>query len=229
MLSLYGDGQVCPTSHEVGSSRAGPITPTPGLNSCLAAASSNETQIWPQAQQMRPDRFEMHRACLCLLGDGVHVAEATFKGVAVKDRGGTGLLIGHVDDLPGLVDRKSGGHADGHALIERKGAGKLHGVPNIFERFEQKAPCGHQLRLGEPELLASCYRSSFALARARGLHTIAFPAISCGIYGYPIPDATEIAVRETLAELAANPELEQAVFACFSSEVFAAYRLRVGA
>ncbi|HVR40000.1 MAG TPA: O-acetyl-ADP-ribose deacetylase, partial [Thermoanaerobaculia bacterium] len=49
---------------------------------------------------------------------------------------------------------------------------------------------------GEPELLASCYRNSFALALANDIRTIAFPAISCGIYGYPIDQATEIAVRE---------------------------------
>src|SRR5690348_7599759 len=52
---------------------------------------------------------------------------------------------------------------------------------------------------GEPDLLASCYRSSFALARQHGIRTIAFPAISCGIYGYPIDAATEIAVREARA------------------------------
>jgi O-acetyl-ADP-ribose deacetylase (regulator of RNase III) len=78
----------------------------------------------------------------------------------------------------------------------------------------------------EPDLLASCYRSSFALAREHSLRTLAFPAISCGIYGYPIDAATEIAVRETLAALADNPAIEQVTFACFSDEVLAAY-LRV--
>ena len=79
----------------------------------------DKTQIWPQTQQMRSDRFEVHGASLCLLGNGVHVAEAAFEGVTVKDRSGTGLMVGHVDNLFGLVDRESGGHADGHALIER--------------------------------------------------------------------------------------------------------------
>ncbi|MFC5863849.1 O-acetyl-ADP-ribose deacetylase [Acidicapsa dinghuensis] len=76
---------------------------------------------------------------------------------------------------------------------------------------------------GEPDLLASCYRSCFALVREHNLRTLAFPAISCGIYGYPIPEATEIAVRETLYALKANPAIEQVTFACFSDDVFDAY------
>jgi O-acetyl-ADP-ribose deacetylase (regulator of RNase III) len=78
-------------------------------------------------------------------------------------------------------------------------------------------------RHGEPELLASCYRASFALALANAAKTIAFPAISCGVYGYPIPDATRIAVREALAALKSTDALERVVFACFTEEVFRAY------
>ena len=54
---------------------------------------------------------------------------------------------------------------------------------------------------GEAELLARCYRNSLALARDSGVGSIAFPAISCGIYGYPIEDAATIAVREVRAFL----------------------------
>jgi len=74
----------------------------------------------------------------------------------------------------------------------------------------------------EPDLLASCYRSCFALARKHDLHTLAFPAISCGVYGYPIDQAAEIALRETLAELAVNPDLKKVILACFDQAVFSA-------
>jgi O-acetyl-ADP-ribose deacetylase (regulator of RNase III) len=90
-------------------------------------------------------------------------------------------------------------------------------------------PMWHGGRSGEPELLASCYRSCFALAREHGLHTLAFPAISCGVYGYPIDEAVEIAVRETAAEMKKNDALEEVIFACFGEEVYMSYQQAVGA
>lgn len=78
--------------------------------------------------------------------------------------------------------------------------------------------------LKEPELLASCYSSCFRIARERGLRTLAFPAISCGIYGYPIPQAVEIAIRETRTAISSNQGIEKVIFACFGSEVFDAYQ-----
>jgi O-acetyl-ADP-ribose deacetylase (regulator of RNase III) len=77
---------------------------------------------------------------------------------------------------------------------------------------------------GEAGLLASCYRASLSLARAHGVRSLAFPAISCGAYGYPIAAATRIAVRETHAFLAAAPEIGQVVFACFGDDILAAYQ-----
>jgi O-acetyl-ADP-ribose deacetylase (regulator of RNase III) len=70
-------------------------------------------------------------------------------------------------------------------------------------------------RHNEPELLASCYRTSLALAYAQQLETVAFPAISCGVYGYPLEQAATIAVRETSGFLDAHPEFEKIIFACF--------------
>ena len=77
---------------------------------------------------------------------------------------------------------------------------------------------------GEPELLASCYRESLALALAHGAGRIAFPAISCGVYGYPPPQATCIALRECARIAAAEPGIQQIVFACFGPAMLALYR-----
>jgi O-acetyl-ADP-ribose deacetylase (regulator of RNase III) len=76
---------------------------------------------------------------------------------------------------------------------------------------------------GEPEQLASCYRSSLKVARDNGIATLAFPAISCGIYGYPAVEASEIAVRETLAFLRKHSKIERVVFVCFEDDVHQAY------
>ena len=77
---------------------------------------------------------------------------------------------------------------------------------------------------GEPELLASCYTESLKLAVAHGIRTIAFPAISCGIYGYPIPDAARIAVGGISGFLAREQSVEHVILACFGHEVLSAYQ-----
>ena len=84
-------------------------------------------------------------------------------------------------------------------------------------------PVWHGGTHGEPELLANCYRESLRLAAAQGAGSIAFPAISCGAYGYPISQAARIAVRTVAAELAAYKSIQRVVFACFGPEVTQAY------
>lgn len=76
---------------------------------------------------------------------------------------------------------------------------------------------------GEPELLASAYRVSLAIAQEAGLRSIAFPAISTGIYGYPLEAATKVAVAAVRGALARPGTLEQVIFACFSADALEAY------
>jgi O-acetyl-ADP-ribose deacetylase (regulator of RNase III) len=73
----------------------------------------------------------------------------------------------------------------------------------------------------EGELLASCYRASLALAEAHGVRSIAFPAISTGIYGFPLPRAARIAAREVKRHLQASPAIARVIFVAYGD---AAYR-----
>jgi O-acetyl-ADP-ribose deacetylase (regulator of RNase III) len=109
----------------------------------------------------------------------------------------------------------------------------LHGCPTgeakITKGYRLKArhvihtvgPVWHGGGANEPELLARCYRNSLALAQKHGLKSIAFPAISTGIFGYPKEPATEIAVREVNAYAST---LERVVFCCFDKATADLYR-----
>ena len=77
---------------------------------------------------------------------------------------------------------------------------------------------------GEPKLLASCYLTSLKLALENGVKTIAFPAISCGVYGYPLSQAAMIAVKETANFLELHEEIELVYFVCFDDAVYDAYQ-----
>ena len=104
----------------------------------------------------------------------------------------------------------------------------LHGCPTgeakITKGYRLKArhvihtvgPIYRDGKHGEPELLASCYRQSQRLAKENGLHSIAFPSISTGVYGYPIEAAARIAMGELTRFAAANPEI-QLIMCCFSA------------
>ena len=81
---------------------------------------------------------------------------------------------------------------------------------------------------GEPVLLASCYRRSLEVAAEHGVRSIAFPAISCGVYGYPIEPAVEIAVT-TVQQWAEPNAVETVNFVCFGREMASAYERRLAA
>jgi O-acetyl-ADP-ribose deacetylase (regulator of RNase III) len=75
----------------------------------------------------------------------------------------------------------------------------------------------------EPELLAGCYRTALKLAVEHECRSIAFPAISCGAYGYPIGEAAQIALTETITFLIGHPQIERVVFVLFDERGLATY------
>ena len=87
-------------------------------------------------------------------------------------------------------------------------------------------PVWHGGKRGEPELLASCYRRSLEIAEEHRLRSIAFPAISTGIYGYPIDAATKIAVATARGFAASS--IAEIIFCCFSENDLAIYQRELG-
>jgi O-acetyl-ADP-ribose deacetylase (regulator of RNase III) len=83
-------------------------------------------------------------------------------------------------------------------------------------------------RAGEPELLASAYRRSIELAAEAGDERVALPAISAGIYGYPLDQAAEVAVTAVRAAMAEHPEVREARFWLFSQPVYEAFEAALG-
>ena len=85
-------------------------------------------------------------------------------------------------------------------------------------------PVWHGGAKGEPDLLRSCYRSSFRIAHEAGLSSIAFPAIGTGVYRYPLEEACRIALEEAKRAAAAYPELTRIIFVAFSADARRAYQ-----
>ena len=121
---------------------------------------------------------------------------------------------------PGLKEEcsKLGGCPTGEARITSG-----HALPARFV-IHTVGPVWHGGDSGEPRLLASCYRNSLALATEHGVSTIAFPAISCGAYGYPVDQAAEIAVAEIAGYLQQDEQLQRVILTCFGERVTEAYR-----
>lgn len=149
---------------------------------------------------------------------------------AIVNAANTSLLGG--GGVDGAIHR-----AAGPGLLEE--CRPLRGCPT----GQAKITGGHRLRArhvihtvgpvwrggaqGEPGLLASCYRSSLELARRHGLRSVAFPAISCGVYGYPIERACATALAEIRQHLAASC-VERVELVCFGEDVFACYAALLG-
>jgi O-acetyl-ADP-ribose deacetylase (regulator of RNase III) len=113
--------------------------------------------------------------------------------------------------------RRLGGCATGEAKATTAGRLPARWVIHTV------GPVWHGGGRGEAELLASCHRASLALAEELGCRTVAFPAISTGVYGYPVEAAARVALGTTAHELAARPALEHVVFVLHGSEAYAAF------
>lgn len=121
---------------------------------------------------------------------------------------------------PGLLDecRTLGGCRTGEA--------RLTGGHRLRARYviHTVGPVWRGGTHGEPELLASCYRRSMEVAAAAGVRTLAFPAISTGVYGYPVEAAAGIAVDTVRAAARDLPLVDEVVFCCFSARDLAVYQ-----
>lgn len=106
------------------------------------------------------------------------------------------------------------------------GKAKLTGGYNLPARhvIHTVGPVYRGGQHGEARQLASCYESSLSLAAEHRLHTVAFPAISCGVYGYPLAEAARIALSTTEAFLDRHPEIEKVIFVLFGEETFGTFR-----
>jgi len=145
---------------------------------------------------------------------------------AIVNAANTSLLGG--GGVDGAIHRAAGPQL----LEECSGIG---GCPTGEARITKgyKLPAGYVIHTvgpvykgggrGEPELLAGCYRNSLQLAVENGIKTIAFPAISCGVYGYPIEDAARIALGTTADVLDGHPEIAQVRFVLFGAADLTVY------
>ncbi len=113
--------------------------------------------------------------------------------------------------------RTLGGCATGRAKITRG-----YQLPAKYV-IHTVGPVWHGGRQNEPALLESCYRESMLLAKRYGLQSIAFPAISCGAYGYPLEQAAAIAIKTITECLQDNSDMRVVYLVCFGDQVLAAY------
>ena len=134
-----------------------------------------------------------------------------------------------------------GGGVDG-AIHRRAGSGLLEECRRLggCATGEAKITNGHHLKAryvihavgpvwrgggsGEAELLAGCYRRALELAEAHGISSIAFPAISTGIYGYPKEEAARVALTSVRETLTKAPSVQRVIFCCFDRETADIYR-----
>jgi O-acetyl-ADP-ribose deacetylase (regulator of RNase III) len=146
---------------------------------------------------------------------------------AIVNAANTTLLGG--GGVDGAIHRAAGPEllAECRALDGcRPGEAKItrgYGLPTRFV-IHTVGPVWRGGKHHEPETLANCYRNSLQLAVENEIKTIAFPAISCGAYGYPIPEAAQVALKAGRDFLATDDSIDKVTFALWGEDLYEAYR-----
>jgi O-acetyl-ADP-ribose deacetylase (regulator of RNase III) len=168
--------------------------------------------------RIRVERGDITRIRVDAMVNAANSALAGGGGVdgAIHRVGGPSLM----QELDAIRARE-GGCPTGSAVVT--GAGNL---PAKLV-FHAVGPVYRDGRHGEPELLASCYRTCLKLAVEHGARTISFPAISTGVYGYPVEEAAQIAVRAVRAFLRDDTPIDEVIFVVFDAAAERAYQKRV--
>jgi O-acetyl-ADP-ribose deacetylase (regulator of RNase III) len=161
-----------------------------------------------------------------VLGDITRVPAGAIANAANSGLRGGGGVDGAIHRAGGPsimreLDRiraETGGCPAGGAVVTGAGA-----LPATYV-FHAVGPIYQDGSHGEPEQLASCYRTCLQLAEERGVKVISFPSISTGIYGYPVRDAAVIAIREVRRHLERDDtHVEEAIFVLFDQKTCDAY------